>query len=60
VWSFNWCPKKRAAERLENPTVEEILREGQLFERKSAMCGLLARLYPEQADDIAPVVRQAG
>lgn len=42
----------------ENPTVEDILREkeGQLVERKSAMCGLLARLYPEQAEVVAAVV----
>jgi hypothetical protein len=42
----------------ENPTAEEILQEeeGQLFERKSAMCGLLARLYPEQAQAVAEAV----
>jgi hypothetical protein len=42
----------------EIPTVEDIRREkeGQLFERKSAMCHLLARLYPEQAGAVAAVV----
>jgi len=43
----------------ENSTVAEIRREKerQLFECKSAVCGLLARLYPEQAGEAANVVK---
>jgi hypothetical protein len=44
----------------EHPTVEDNRREneGQLVERNRAMCGLLIRLYPEQAGAAAAGLRE--